>query len=118
MAGRYHYSNPIGQGMSNLAEAISSAPIKQAEYGLLQKRQQMIDEQMLTEASQRENYAAQTRLHGAQAADWELKTMGRRGAGDAFSRYGSSGAIGGSAAETAQAPTPAEADLAATITTG
>jgi hypothetical protein len=113
MPGSYYFSTPIGQGMSNLAQAISSMPEREAKAGLLAQRQRLLDEQALNEVAQRDEIRSRTRYHDAQAAGVELTTEGKRRGGDAFVVHGTTGNSGGSVAETATAPSPT--DLASTI---
>ena len=78
MAGSsYYYSTPIGQGMSNIAQAIGSVPKRQAEVGLLEARQRLIDEQILSQESLRQTHGATARYHNLQGDEIAQAMRGR-----------------------------------------
>ena len=89
MPGSYYYSTPIGAGMSNLAQAISSmrapgAGAGTADDGLLAARQRLIEEQIATQQAEQENTRAQGRAHTSQAAINEATLQGRNDVSRAF----------------------------------
>ncbi len=60
MAGRYYQASPIGAGMANLADAIGGIPAAREKAGLMAAQRQLYEDKLLTEASQRAHYDAQT----------------------------------------------------------
>lgn len=69
MAGRYYSSTPIGAGMANLADAIGSIPAAHEKAGLMEAQRKLYEDKLLTEASQRSHYDAQTqKIRDDQAA--------------------------------------------------
>lgn len=75
----YYYATPIGRGMSNLAGAIAGGRSQAAQAGLLQARQELVDQQALTEEAQR---AAQVQLGNVRRAQARAKEQEIQGATD------------------------------------
>jgi hypothetical protein len=84
MPGSYYYATPIGAGMSNLAQAISSIPGREAEAGLLAARQRELDAQTELRGGELANQHAQARLHGTQADVSAAELEGLRGLSNSF----------------------------------
>lgn len=98
MAGRYYAATPIGEGMQNIATAISGLPARQAQAALLAQRQDLVKSQILTDAAHRGVYEED-------AAGRRQTRMGRQGMADVLMGSGTSG-DGGPDADPQPSPEP------------